>query len=193
MDIPLNWRHDASGSVRDYQQHSEKDQRRQADMTPVNPQILTALTTGIQSEVAAYVFYIEAAKKSQAREFSDVLEKLASEEKMHFQILEGQHASLVRSEQWISTADILKRNGLPEIGEDMSHAHRDLIDEIRSADSIGEILEIAYRLEEEAYDLFDREARRTSSPEARKIFQDLAKFEQGHMTLIAEMMKQYGV
>lgn len=161
-------------------------------MAPVNPQILTALSTGIQSEVAAYVFYIEAAKKSQAREFRDVLEKLAAEEKMHFQILEGQHASLIRSEQWISTADILKRDGLPEIGEDMSHAHRDLIEEIRSADSIGEILEIAFRLEEEAYDLFDREARRSTAPEGKKIFADLARFEQGHMTLISEMMKRYG-
>lgn len=162
-------------------------------MTPVNPQILNALSTGIQSEVAAYVFYTEAAKKSQAREFRDVLEKLAGEEKMHFQILEGQHSSLVRSEQWISTADILKRQGLPEIGEDMSAAHRDLIDEIRSADSIGEILEIAFRLEEEAYDLFDRESRKSPSPEGKKIFADLAKFEQGHMTLISEMMKKAGV
>ena len=162
-------------------------------MTPVNPQILTALSIGIQSEVAAYVFYIEAAKKSQARDFSDVLEKLAVEEKMHFQILEGQHASLVRSEKWISTADILKRDGLPEIDEDMSSAHRDLIEEIRDADSIGEILEIAFRLEEDAYDLFDREARHSTSPEAKKVFTDLAKFEQGHMTIISEMMKKYGV
>ncbi len=162
-------------------------------MTPVNPQILTALSTGIQSEVAAYVFYIEAAKKSEAREFRDVLEKLAAEEKMHFQILEGQHASLVRSEKWISTADILKRDGLPEIDEDMSSVHRDLIEEIRDADSIGEILEIAFRLEEEAYDLFDREARHSTSPEAKKVFTDLAKFEQGHMTIISEMMKKYGV
>lgn len=162
-------------------------------MAPVNPQILSALSTGIQSEVAAYVFYIEAAKKSQAREFRDVLEKLAAEEKMHFHILEGQHASLVRSEQWISTADILKRDGLPEIGEEMSHAHHDLIDEIRSADSIGEILEIAFHLEEEAYELFDREARRSPSPEGKKIFIDLAKFEQGHMTIISEMMKKCGV
>jgi len=162
-------------------------------MTPVNPQILTALSIGIQSEVAAYVFYIEAAKKSQARGFRDVLEKLAAEEKMHFQILEGQHASLIRSEQWVSTADILKRDGLPEIGEEMSHSHRDLIEEIRNADSIGEILEIAFRLEEEAYELFDHEAQRSTAPEGKKIFADLARFEQGHMTIITEMMKRYGV
>jgi rubrerythrin len=161
-------------------------------MTPVNPQILNALSTGIQSEIAAYVFYVEAARKTLAADFKDVLQKLALEEKMHFQILEGQHSSLVRSEQWISTADILKRDGLPQIGEDMSQAHRVLIDEVRKADTIQKILDIAYRLEEEAFELFDREAKRTAAPEGKKIFEDLAKFEQGHMTIISGMMKKYG-
>ncbi len=162
-------------------------------MTPVNPQILMALTTGIQAEAASYVFYVEAAKKSQAAQFKDVLQKLALEEKMHFQILEGQHDSLVRSEKWISTADALKKPGLPEIGEDMAERHKELIREVQQADSVKIILDIAYRLEEEAYDLFDREASRTSSPDGKKMFTDLAKFESGHMTIIKEMMKKFGV
>lgn len=161
-------------------------------MTPVNPKILNALSTGIQSEVAAYVFYIEATKKTEAAEFKDVLQKLAAEEKMHFQILEGEHSSLIRSEQWISTADILKRHGLPEIGEEMSHAHKELIEEVRAADSVRAILDIAYRLEEAAYNLYTQEAERTPSDEARKVFQDLSKFEEGHMELISGMMKKYG-
>ena len=162
-------------------------------MTPVNPQVLMALTTGIQSEAAAYVFYVEAAKKSQSAQFKDVFEKLALEEKMHFQILEGQHDSLVRSEKWISTADILKKPGLPEIGEEMTSRHKDLIAEVRAANTVKTILDIAYRLEEEAYDMFDAAAGRTDSAEGKKIFNDLAKFESGHMTIIKEMMKKYGV
>jgi rubrerythrin len=160
-------------------------------MTPVNPDTLLALTAGIQSEVASYVFYIEASKKTQAKQFKDVLEKLAFEEKMHFQILEGQHHSLLRSEKWISTADILKKEGLPEIGEEMTDVHRDLIKEVQAADSIKKILDIAYRLEEEAFVLFDREADRTTSPEGKKVFQDLAKFEEGHMRIIQEMIKKF--
>ncbi len=160
-------------------------------MTPVNQEILFALNAGIQSETAAYVFYIEASKKTQAKQFKDVLEKLAFEEKMHFQILEGQHHSLVRSEKWISTADAMKVDGLPEIGEEMNETHRALIKEVQDAQTIKTILEIAYRLEVEAFELFDREANRTSSPEGKKIFQDLARFEEGHMRLIQEMMKKF--
>jgi rubrerythrin len=160
-------------------------------MTPVNQEILMALTAGIQNEVAAYVFYTEAAKNIHATEFKEVLEKLAGEEKDHFQILEAQHHSLIRSEKWISTADALKAEGLPSIDEEMSPVHRELVDEVHAAGSVMQILDIAYRLEEEAFELFDREAGRSSSDEGKKIFGDLAKFEQGHMTLINEMRKKY--
>ena len=53
-------------------------------MTPVHPDTLQALSTGIQAEVASYVFYIEAAKKAANDEQRDTLHKLALEEKDHF-------------------------------------------------------------------------------------------------------------
>jgi len=160
-------------------------------MSPVHPDILQALTAGIQSEVASYVFYTEAAKKHEADKITDILKRLALEEKEHFQILEGQYDSLVRSEKWISTADILKQEGLPEIGEEMTAEHRALIDEVKETHSIEEILDIAYRLEEEAFTLFDEQTKKTTSDEARKIFGELAKFEQGHMELVEQMRKDY--
>ena len=86
-------------------------------MTPVNPDILSALTAGIQSEVASYVFYVEAAWKSEAHPVRDLLQRLALEEKQHFHVLERQYDSLVRSEKWISTADILRQQGLPVFPE----------------------------------------------------------------------------
>ena len=160
-------------------------------MTPVNQQILNALSTGISSEIAAYVFYLEASKKPEAEKFRKVLEDLALEEKKHFQILERQHHSLVTSEQWISLADVLKGEGLPEINEEMADVHLELIDEVKVAKSAREILDIAYRLEEDAYKLFSEQAHQTDSPEAKKIFTELSKFEKGHMKQVKEMAAQY--
>ena len=162
-------------------------------MSPVNPEVLQALSAGIQSEVASYVFYVEAAKKAEAAPFKDVLEKLAYEEKGHFHILERQHHSLIRSEQWISLADVMKMEGLPEIGEDMAEKHRELIDEVHRADSIKIILDIAYRLEKEAHELFAGQASHAASPEAKEIFTRLAAFEKGHMGVVRDMMKRYVV
>ena len=156
-------------------------------MSPVHPDILAALTAGIQSEIASYVFYVEAAKKSETAKIKNVLEQLAGEEKNHFHILERQHDSLVRSEKWVSTADILKREGLPEITEEMTREHRGLVDSVRAADSIDRVLEIAFGLEEEAYNLFASEAAKGIAPEAKEIFEKLARFEKSHMKLIEQM------
>jgi len=160
-------------------------------MSPVSPDVLQALSAGIQSEIASYVFYTEAAKKAVTEPFKEVLEKLAYEEKGHFHILERQHHSLIRSEQWISLADVMKMEGLPEIGEEMAAKHRDLIEEVRSADSIKTILDIAYRLEKEAHELFAGHASHASSPEGKAVFEKLAAFEKGHMGMVKDMMKRY--
>jgi len=160
-------------------------------MSPVSKETLNALNAGINSEIASYVFYIEAAKSPKTGEIKTVLEDLALEEKRHFHILERQHHSLIKSEQWISLADVLKEKDLPPINEEMSAAHQGLIAEVRAADSIGAILDIAYRLEVDAHNLFQGEAEKAHSPEGRKIFTELAKFEKTHMDKISQMRKVY--
>lgn len=160
-------------------------------MTPVNPEILAALSAGIKAEVAAYVFYTTALKLPAAAKFSDVLERMAYEEKEHFHILERQHDSLIRSEKWISTADIMKEEGLPDIPEDMLASHQALITEVQNASSAQAVLDIAYRLEEEAFETYSREVGRADSMEGRQVFTQLSKFEQGHMNLVRSLMEQY--
>lgn len=158
-------------------------------MTPVNPEILNALTTAISSEIASYVFYMEAARKQQAAEIKSILENLALEEKKHFQILESQHGSLIKSEQWISIADILKSDQLPQINEEMTASHRQIIEEVKQADSTAKILDIAYRMEQAARDMFRAEAEKSDSDEATTMFDKLAGFEQGHMQTIDKLRK----
>ncbi|MFH1686273.1 MAG: ferritin family protein [bacterium] len=159
-------------------------------MTPVHPDTLAALTSGIQSEVASYVFYLEASKKEFAAPYKDVLQKLALEEKEHFQVLERQYDSLVRSEKWVLTADILRQEGLPEIGEEMTRRHRALVDEVAAAQTTKEVLQIALRLEQEARDLFTGAAAQVDTDEGKAMFERLAKFEQGHVNMITRMLEQ---
>lgn len=150
----------------------------------VNSEILDALTTGIQSEIAAYVFYIEAIKLIEEGELKKNLENLAAEEKKHFQILEKEYDSLVRSEMWVSTADILKQDGLPEIDARMAEKHKDLIERVRNLKTPLEILKIALKLEIEAQNLFIKLAGSSESEEGKKVFEHLAGLEEGHAKLI---------
>jgi len=156
----------------------------------VNPEVLDGLTSGIQSEVATYVFYIESAKKVDDAELVELLKKLALEEKRHFHVLETQYDSLVRSERWVSTADVMKQEGLPEIGEDMTSRHKELIDEVKRADGKRQILEIALRLETEARTLFERLGAKATDEEAKKTYNHLAKFEEGHEKLISGWIRK---
>lgn len=158
----------------------------------VHPDILAALTTGIQSEVASYVFYTEAAKRADVAEFKAALKQLALEEKRHFHVLERQYDSLIRSEKWISTADILKEEGLPEIGEEMAEKHRPLINEVKKAADKRAVLEIALRLEYEARDHFSAMAKKAGTREAKDTFDYLSKFEQTHVEIIKKMMAGLG-
>lgn len=160
-------------------------------MTPVSKETLEGLNAGINSEIASYVFYIEAAKNPKTVQFKGILEGLALEEKRHFHILERQHHSLIKSEQWISLADVLKEKDLPEINEEMSSAHRELIDQVRKATTAKEILDIAWQLEKDAHDLFAAQVEQATSPEGKKVFTELSKFEATHMRKIDEMRKQY--
>lgn len=153
-----------------------------------NPEVLEALTSGIQSEVAAYVFYIEAAKKITTGDFKETIENLALEEKKHFFILESQYDSLVRSEKWITTADILRREDLPEIGEEMAEKHKDLVEAVKKLSTELEILQMALKLEEEARDLFAGLAQKAKSEEGRKMFTHLSGFEEGHVRLVKSMI-----
>jgi rubrerythrin len=159
-------------------------------MAKAHPEMLQALTAGIQSEVAAYVFYYEALKKVDSDKIKDVLEKLALEEKDHFHTLERRYDSFVRSEKWNTTADVLRQPGLPPISEEMNETHRELIDEVAGTNSMKEVLDIAYRLEKESNELFADAAQKSQTAEARTMFEQLARFEEGHMNLIDEMRSE---
>ncbi|MFQ5452852.1 MAG: ferritin family protein [Candidatus Zixiibacteriota bacterium] len=148
---------------------------------------LSALLTGIQSEIASYVFYLHASKKTEAKGHRSILEKLASEEKEHFHILEKQYDSLVRSEKWISIADALKNNGSPEITEEMSQDHKKMINAVAEAKSLSELLDIAWLFEVEAYSLFLSEKEKCTSREGKEMYEKLSRFEQGHMTIISKL------
>ncbi len=157
-------------------------------MSPVHPDILAALTAGIQAEVAAYVFYKEAAKQFNKKDMKEILERLAFEEKSHFHYLERQFDSLVRSEKWISTADIMKQEGLPDIGEDMADRHRETIDQVRKVKGKRQILEIALEFEKEACDLYTAASMQSETKEAKRTFDALTKFEESHVRIVGDMI-----
>jgi len=151
---------------------------------PFSEEALKYLNLGIESEIAAYVFYRKAARLVSEPSLRAVIDRLSLDEKQHFLTLEAEYDRHVRSECWAPYRDILGKDGFPEIDELIQDTHRELLARIGRLRTKREILEMALSLEKEAVDLFAGASARAKEPEAKKIFDYLAAFERGHVTTI---------
>jgi rubrerythrin len=145
---------------------------------------LTFLNLGIESEIAAYVFYQHVRKVVADESLRKIVEKLAADEKGHFLILENEYDENVRSECWAPYKDILAQEGLPEIDELVQDTHKELIAKIAKLKDKKGVLEMALSLEKEAFGLFSDASARSKSPDVKKVFDHLAAFEKGHVQTI---------
>ena len=145
---------------------------------------LKFLNLGINSEIAAYVFYKQAGRIVQDTGLRDTLLKLAGDEKGHFLSLEDIYDRNVRSEMWAPYKDILGKEGLPDIDELVQETHKELLARIRGVASKREVLEMALGLEKEAFTLFNEASAKMKNPELKKVFDFLAGFERNHVQMI---------
>ncbi len=149
---------------------------------------LKYLNLGINSEIAAYVFYKRASRMIGDESLRKVLDGFAMDEKTHFLALENAYDRNVRSEMWAPYKDILSRDGLPEIDELVQDTHKELLGRIGALKTKKEILEMALSLEKEAFDLFHGASSQAKDPDIKKVFDHLADFEKGHVITIEKAL-----
>src|SRR3990172_7736593 len=126
---------------------------------------LKFLNLGIESELAAYVFYRRASKMIGDENIRKVLDGLSMDEKEHFLQLEDAYDKNVRSECWAPYKDIMSRVGLPDIDELMQETHKELLGKVPNLKSRKDVLEIALTLEKEAGGLHRHAPPKAKEPE----------------------------
>jgi len=161
-------------------------------MATVSQVVLDGLNTGIQAELAAYVFYRKAMLVIKDEGLNELLGALAVEEKDHYRVLEKTYDNLVRSEMWVAYNDIMLKSGLPDIDEKLEDVHTDFIDEINEQSTPLRILEIALSLEVRARDLYAGLAEQVEDPKGKEMFSFLANFEKSHAVKIQKMIDNLG-
>ncbi|MDH3238443.1 MAG: ferritin family protein [Deltaproteobacteria bacterium] len=154
----------------------------------VAEEALKFLNLGIESELAAYVFYRRSSKTIDDENVRKVLDGLAMDEKQHFLQLEEAYDKNVRSEMWAPYRDIMTRDGLPDIDEQMQETHKELLGKIPNLKSKKDVLEIALALEKEAADLYRNASSKAKDPEIKKIFDHLVAFEKVHVNKIEKAL-----
>jgi rubrerythrin len=160
-------------------------------MKEATQKAMDTISKGINAELAAYVFYKRAGDQVKNAELSALMEKLAGEEKDHYWTLEGEYDSLVRSEKWVTYNDIMRKEGLPEIPEEMAEPHRKRLDLLSKTNDPKQILGIAIGLEEEARDFYKSQIDKTDDKAASDFFSYLTKFEQGHVNVLTSWLKKF--
>jgi len=145
---------------------------------------LKFINLGINSEIAAYVFYKHAGGILKDKVLQETIYKLANDEKGHFLSLEDLYDRNVRSEMWAPYKDILSKEGLPDIDELVQDTHKELLSKIRGISTKKEVLEMALSLEKEAFQLFSEASAKSKNPEVKKVFDFLVGFERNHVQLI---------
>jgi len=157
----------------------------------LSTEALDYLSRGILSEIAAYIFYKTGAKNLDDKKLIDIMHHFADEERKHFLTLEHQYDQHVRSEKWVTYRDIMNKDGLPEIGEDMGERHVRRLSKVKDATDIMDILELALELEHDAYDLYKEGAEKADDADLRKTFEYLTQFELGHIKNVEQMMAEH--
>jgi rubrerythrin len=145
---------------------------------------LDALSRGINGELAAYVFYKRASEKLSGSDVAEMLGRLAGEEKDHYWTLETEYDSLVRSEKWVTYNDIMRKEGLPDMPEEMAETHKKRLDALEKTGDVRAILNMAVELETEARSLYQSQIEKVDDPAAKEMYEFLTKFEQGHINVI---------
>jgi rubrerythrin len=160
-------------------------------MSPIEKSVLDGLSKGILAELSAYIFYKRCLGLTRDKRITEILTKLAADEKDHYRILEGQYDSLVRSEMWVTYNDILRKAGLPDIDEKTEDVHEKLIDQVDGNSTPLQMLEIALLLEERARDLYADLAKKVADPKGKETYEFLTKFESGHVAKVKAMMSDF--
>lgn len=154
----------------------------------VAEEALKFLNLGIESELAAYVFYRRSSKLIDDQNVRKVLDGLAMDEKEHFLQLENLYDKNVRSECWAPYKDIMTRDGLPDIDELMQETHKELLGKIQTVKNKKDALEMALMLEKEAADLYRNASSKAKDPEIKRLFDHLVAFEKVHVNKIEKAL-----
>jgi rubrerythrin len=141
---------------------------------------LAALQIGIQTEIDGHNFYQGFAKRTSDPNAKRMFERLARDEVMHLELLRNTKAMLEESGQWAEYkgVEVEDLSGAPIFTRERTEQN------LAGSTSDLSALRLAYLIEKDAVDFYQRAAEQTDDANGRRMFQDLAEMEQVHLNLL---------
>jgi rubrerythrin len=146
-------------------------------MDEATRQMLEGLKQAMAAERTGYEFYALAAKNTQDPEGKATFEQLAQEEREHFDFLRAHYKSLLEQGK---LAEGLTLSDHRPIKGDSPIFSKGLRDRLKGAHFEMSALAIAVQLELNGIKHYSEQAKTAASPQARKFYEDLVAWENGH-------------
>jgi len=142
-----------------------------------NQEILNGLKTAMEAELTGANFYKNAAKNVTDPKAKETLSQMAEEEMGHFNYLRHQYQSVVEKGDYDFAKAFIKKAGDQTESPIFSAAIKDRIKDSHYEVSV---LTIGMKLELEAMTFYRSCAEKADTEEARRFYNELADWEQGH-------------
>jgi len=142
-----------------------------------NQEILNGLKTAMEAELTGFNFYKKAAENLTDPKAKETLSEMAEEEMGHFKYLRHQYQSVLEKGNYDFAKAFIKKNGDQSENPIFSAAIKDRIKDSHYEVSV---LTIGMKLELEAMTFYRSCAEKASTEEAKRFYNELADWEQGH-------------
>jgi rubrerythrin len=144
-------------------------------------QLLSLLEDALSAERDGHQFYTMAAEQTADPGARGSFARLAEEERRHFEVLRKEYRSILEGRRVDSAADLGER-WIPErAGAIFSDEFRQ---RIRGKHLEMSALSIGILLEKNAYEFYATQAERAEDESVRRLFRELAEWENGHYQLL---------
>jgi rubrerythrin len=155
----------------------ESKEERKWNMTKQTERMLDGLKTAMVTELTGHQFYKAASKNTKDPKGKAVFSRMAEEEMGHFRYLRHQYRSVLETGDYDFTRKLLKSRKKVACGPIFS---KEIKNRIKSSHFEVSALSIGMKLEMEAFNFYRKCATKATTPEAKKFYNELAEWEQGH-------------
>ena len=138
---------------------------------------LDALKTAMEAELTGHNFYMNAARNVQDTRARETFLEMAEDEKHHFSYLRHQYASVLESGTYDFAREFIRADAARGENPIFSDAIKERIRECHYEISV---LTIGLKLELDAIRFYRACAGKADTEEARKMYEALAEWEEGH-------------
>ncbi|MDY6862057.1 MAG: ferritin family protein [Thermodesulfobacteriota bacterium] len=153
--------------------------------------VMQAIKSAIILEIKGEQFYKTAAEKTSNKKIRDLFLYFAEQEVLHRKFLEMNYDELLKSDNWIP--DELKPEPSFDIADNV--INEELKNSLKHTWFEASAISIAMNLELEALNFYQEAAKKTNNPNAKKLYESLAVWENKHFdkfnTLEASLREEF--